>query len=428
MCYTRERIWGKTSMLFKYLFLLQINSTKMKKLFLMAFTAITLFSCSNEGDDSVVDNNVSTFSLALKIERETFTRAMQTPGTGDPAAIQSMIIEVFDATYFKIAAKALSAQEIAGAMDNTAVLGDAGRIVFPNISSRAAYVKLWAFQSDVAIANLPVLGGSINDYQMAFDAIPFYPVTGTIGSSVTDANGFISINKSVTPAPGPNLSGNKIWTVEASLAPYFARFEMKPTLPTGGITAVTTPDLNTNDAFPVGTTIDITGIYMNNIRDQKGGAIVTNAGNFMSWGSGNWATGHPYEVDGDWSNMYNAAASHATTTPLDFSTLSDCYNLYAQAVSPHVIVRVMVNLPAGSAMANAMGENYYGFITLKDFKTTSGTLLSNLGVEAAKIYKVALDLAVKPSNIDSEPEATAADLYGKVTIVEWTEVALTPEL
>lgn len=51
----------------------------MKKLFLMAFTAITLFSCSNEGDDSVVDNNVSTFSLALKIERETFTRAMQTP-------------------------------------------------------------------------------------------------------------------------------------------------------------------------------------------------------------------------------------------------------------------------------------------------------------------------------------------------------------
>lgn len=49
MCYTRERIWGKTSMLFKYLFLLQINSTKMKKLFLMAFTAITLFSCSNEG-------------------------------------------------------------------------------------------------------------------------------------------------------------------------------------------------------------------------------------------------------------------------------------------------------------------------------------------------------------------------------------------
>ena len=46
--------------------------------------------------------------------------------------------------------------------------------------------------------------------------------------------------------------------------------------------------------------------------------------------------------------MYNAAASHATTTPLDFSTLSDCYNLYAQAVSPHVIVRVMVNLPAGS--------------------------------------------------------------------------------
>ena len=129
----------------------------MKKLFLMAFTAITLFSCSNEGDDSVVDNNVSTFSLALKIERETFTRAMQTPGTGDPADIQSMIIEVFDATYFKIAAKALSAQEIAGAMDNTAVLGDAGRIVFPNISSRAAYVKLWAFQSDVAIANLPVL-------------------------------------------------------------------------------------------------------------------------------------------------------------------------------------------------------------------------------------------------------------------------------
>ena len=410
MCYTRERIWGKTSMLFKYLFLLQINSTKMKKLFLMAFAAMTLFSCSNEGDASVVDDNASTFSLALKIERETFTRAMQTPGTGDPADIQSMIIEVFDATYFKIAAKALSPQEIAGAMGNTAVLGDAGRIVFPNISSRAAYVKLWAFQSNVAIANLPVLGGSINDYQMAFDAIPFYPVTGTIGSSVTDANGFISINKSVTPAPD------------------FARFEMKPTLPTGGITAVTTPDLNTNDAFPVGTTIDITGIYMNNIRDQKGGAIVTNAGNFMSWGSGNWATGHPYEIDGDWSNMYNAAASHATTTPLDFSTLSDCYNLYAQAVSPHVIVRVMVNLPAGSAMANAMGENYYGFITLKDFKTTSGTLLSNLGVEAAKIYKVALDLAVKPSNIDSEPEATAADLYAKVTIVEWTEVALTPEL
>ena len=72
---------------------------------------MTLFSCSNEGDASVVDDNASTFSLALKIEREIFTRAMQTPGTGDPADIQSMIIEVFDATYFKIAAKALSPQK-----------------------------------------------------------------------------------------------------------------------------------------------------------------------------------------------------------------------------------------------------------------------------------------------------------------------------
>ena len=402
----------------------------MKKLFLMALTAITLFSCSNEETDQVIDNNnnPSSFSLALKIERKTFTRSMQDPGTGSAASIESMIIEVFDATYSKIGSKALSSTEIAGAMNAGAALGDESRIVFSGIDSRAAYVKIWAFQTNVAAADLPVLGGSINKYQMPFKAIPFYPVAGEIADSTTDSNGFISINKSNNPAPGPNTNGNKIWTVEASLAPYFARFEIKPTLPVGGITPITSPDPIGNNAFPVGTSIDITGIYMNNISDLEGQSVTLNLGNLMSWGNGDWADGHPYAVDGEWSNMYNAVAPHTTTTPLDFSSQSDCYNLYSQGVSPHVIVRVMVNLPAGSTMATAMGEKYYGFITLKDFKTTSGDLLSRVGVDAAKIYKVALDLAVKPSNIDSEPESATADLYAKVSIVEWTEVELTPEL
>ena len=401
----------------------------MKRLFLMALTAITLFSCSNEETDRVIENgNNSTISLALKIERKTFTRGLQEPGTGSAANIESMIIEVFDATHSKIDSKALSTTEIAGAMNTGVALGDDSRIVFSGIDSRATYVKIWAFQTNVAVDDLPALGGSINKYQMPFKAIPFYPVAGMIADSMTDSDGYISINKSNTPAPGPNTNGNKIWTVEASLAPYFARFEIKPTFPVGGITPVTAPDPMGNDGFPVGTSIDITGIYMNNICDLEGQAVTLNVGNLMSWGSGDWAYGHPYADDGNWSNMYNALASHINATPLNFSSHSDCYNLYPQGVSPHVIVRVMVNLPAGSAMATAIGEKYYGFITLKDFKTAPGDLLSRIGVDAAKIYKVALDLTVKPSNIDSEPESATADLYAKVSIVEWTEVELTPEL
>lgn len=400
----------------------------MKKLFLMLFVCMTLFACSNEekGDFTNPTDN-SKFALSLKIEQKTFTRGMQAPGTTATANIQSMIIEVYDALYNKIGFKELSSAEITAAKSNLD-MDDASRIMIPNIDSRAAYVKLWAFQEN-GIKSVPDLTTSINSHQTKFEEVPFYPVTGMSGNSTIDVNGFISINKNATPAPGPNNNGNKIWTVETELAPYFARFEIKPTPVTGGIVPKTVGTGNDTNIFPVGTTIDITGIYMNNIYDLSTGPVVLNKGNHAAMGSGDWEVGHPYAPARAWSNMYNASSEHATTTALDFAANADCYTLFPQSGSPHVIVRVFVKLPEGSVMANSLGySQFYGFITIKDFRISVDELLSAKGVLASKIYKVALDLTAKPSDVTPDPESANADLYAKVSIVDWTEVDLTPEL
>lgn len=401
----------------------------MTKLFVLAMLALTLFSCSKENENIGSPEN-KTISLALKVQQGSFTKSLQTPGaTGQ--SINSMILEVFDASKNKIAGKNLSASEISAAMsdvDGSKPLDDASRIVIEGIDSRAAYIKIWAFQKSSITASVD-LTTSINNHQTAFNEIPFYPIQQTVGStpgllSTTDSEGFISINKSESPAPGPGAgshSEHKIWTVQTTLRPYFARFEVKPT-PGSGIVAD-----ETAGNFPAGTTIKVTGIYINNINDAKSDANVTTfAGNHANWGTGDWADNNGYYGNGtpSWTNMYNAPGgnNHLSATAIDFSSQPDCYNLFAQAGSPHVIVRVLVDLPAAT--------DYYGFITIKDFNITGGNSekLSAKGIQSGKIYQMALDITVKPKDITPDPESTAADLYASVTILDWTEVKITPEL
>lgn len=402
----------------------------MKKIFMMACMATMLFSCANE--DLLTKNeevNVDqTYSLALRVNKASFTKGIQTPGTNASANITSMIIEVFDGNYNKLLSKDLSATEITAAINQTGNLENMERVVISGIDSRAAYVKVWAFQGAITSAALPVFGNSINSYQTDFASIPFYPVTGIKGNSTIDADGFISINKTEAPAPGPNSSENKIWTVESDLAPYFARFEVKPTT---GITPKTTPNLPEDvNVFPVDTKIDITGIYINNINNKKDDTTLTlNKGNLNNWATGDWATNHPYTSDGLWSNMYNAFGDHKDAAPMSFASNADCYNLFAQVTSsPHVVVRVMVHLPEGSPLISVYGKDYYGFITLRDFNVAGGGKLSASGIQNGKLYKVALDLTVKPSDIAPDPESSLADLHAQVTIIDWEQVDLTPEL
>lgn len=393
----------------------------------MACMAMMFFSCANEElptKNEEIDVN-NTYSLSLRVNKSA-TKGIQAPGiTG--AALKSMIIEVFDGNYNKLISKELSTSEIAGAVSESGELSDPGRVIISGIDARAEYIKIWAFQSEISSANLPDLGLSINNYQTDFASIPFYPVEGNNGNSETDTNGFVSINKTNAPASGSNTSGNKIWTVETKLAPYFARFEMKPTT---GIVPKTTPesagDLN---VFPEGTTIDITGIYMNNINDLKdANSLTLIKGNLNNWAAGDWQTGHPYDANGLWSNMYNAPGDHKTANPLLFAAGADCYNLFAQKKSPHVVVRVRVHIPENTPLSDIYGTDYYGFITLRDFKMPDSEKLSLNGVFTGKLYKVALDLTVKPTDISPDPESSLADLHAKVEIIDWEEVNLTPEL
>lgn len=401
----------------------------MKKSLLMACMAMMFFSCANEElptKNEEIDVN-NTYSLSLRVNKSSATKGIQTPGiTG--AALKSMIIEVFDGNRRKISTKELDADQIARAIDGGNALDDISRVIIKEIDARAEYVKIWAFQSEILSANLPDLGLSINNYQTGFASIPFYPVKGNIGNSETDANGFVSINKTNAPASGSNTSGNKIWTVETKLAPYFARFEMKPT--TGIVPKTTAESAGDLNVFPEGTTIDITGIYMNNINDLKDAkSLILIQGNLNNWGNGDWKTGHPYDANGLWSNMYNAPGDHKTADSISFGLGADCYNLFAQETSsPHVVVRVRVHIPENTPLSDIYGTDYYGFITLRDFKISESVKLSSTGVETGKLYKVALDLTVKPTDISPDPESSLADLHAKVEIIDWVEVNLTPEL
>lgn len=403
----------------------------MKKNLLMACMAMMFFSCANEElptkNEEIGDNQ--TYSLSLKVNKQSVTKGLQTPGVIG-STIKSMIIEVFDGNYNKLMSKDLTTAQIDGALKADAELNSLDRVIINDIDSRAAYVKVWAFQSVIMAENLPVLGKSINNYQTDFASIPFFPVQGVVGESVTDINGFISINKTNDPAPGPNASGNKIWTVESTLAPYFARFEVKPSADGGIIPKTAADSAEDVNVFPSGTIIAITGIYMNNINDKNDDVSLTLIkGNLNNWAAGDWASGHPYTNTGFWSNMYNAPGAHQSASAIDFATNADSYNLFAQKnTSPHVVVRVLVTLPEGSPLISVYGKVYYGFITLRDFKISDNEKLSQNGVFAGKLYKVALDLTVKPSDIAPDPESALADLHAKVTIIDWVEVPLTPEL
>lgn len=395
----------------------------MKKLFFATLAAISLLACSKEEGGTPGTTGDPNISLALKIDRGLNSRAIQKPGEKNQL-IQSMIIEVFNESKSLIETKVLSASQISAATGSLADLNDAARIVIEDVDSRAEYIKIWGFQA-AGVNTIPTLNGTINDNQMSFDMIPFYPAPQTAGGallSTTDANGFVSVNKSSDPAPGPasgGHDGHKIWTAQATLAPYLARFEMKPTT---GITAKTSGDEGDMDLFPAGTTIAITGLYMNNIKDTPGAVIHLNGGNNAVWGSGEWAENNRYYGTGtpSWNKMYNAEGTHGTAQALDFGANADCYNLYAQSGSPHAVVRVLVTIPGE--------EPKYGFITIKDFRVDASTLLSADGVQTGKIYKVNLDMVVKPSDVTPDPESATADLYAQVTILDWDEVNLTPEL
>lgn len=394
----------------------------MKKSLLMACMAMMFFSCANEElptKNEEIDVN-NTYSLSLRVNKSSATKGIQTPGiTG--AALKSMIIEVFDGNRRKISTKELDADQIARAIDGGNALDDISRVIIDTIDARAEYVKIWAFQSEIKSGGLPKLGKTVNNYQTDFDSIPFYPVGGKKGNSTIDEDGFISINKTNVL----NASDHKIWTVETDLAPYFARFEVKPTT---GIVPKTTPESDGDlNVFPENTTIDITGIYVNNINDLKGAESLTLVkGNLNNWASGDWASDHPYKPNGSWSNMYNAPGLHELAKAISFDSKADCYNLFGQKdSSPHVIVRVMVHLPQALPV---YGKDYYGFITLRDFKISESVKLSSTGVETGKLYKVALDLTVKPTDISPDPESSLADLHAKVEIIDWVEVNLTPEL
>ena len=400
----------------------------MKKSLLMACMAMMFFSCANEElptKNEEIDVN-NTYSLSLRVNKSSATKGIQTPGiTG--AALKSMIIEVFDGKRNKILTEKLDSAQIAKVINASIALNDTSRVIIKGIDARAEYIKIWAFQSEINSGNLPVLGDSINNYQTGFASIPFYPVEGNNGNSKTDANGFVSINKTNAPASGSNTSGNKIWTVETKLAPYFARFEMKPS--TGIIPKTKADSAADLNVFPEGTTIDITGIYMNNINDLKdANSLTLIKGNLNNWTTGDWASDHPYKTNGSWSNMYNAPGDHKTANPILFAAGADCYNLFAQEKSPHVVVRVRVHIPENTPLSDIYGTDYYGFITLRDFKISESVKLSSTGVETGKLYKVALDLTVKPTDISPDPESSFADLHAKVEITDWEEVNLTPEL
>lgn len=419
---------------------------KAKSLFTAALAGMALCSCSTENDVDT-SNNDDRVSLALNVSTKTISRAME--GGADISAldIQTMIIELYDVNKKKIVDKSLSASEIAAVMEPIPGLGDKSRIVMEGISKEALYAKIYAYQAQVQdVADLSV---GVNNFQKGFEAVPFFISEGTTESPFDAATGLITINKSNSPAPGPSTDtgheGHKIWTIEATMSAYLARFEVK-----GSITASNEDPISGGAAKPWAGIV-VTGIYINNIKDKVADATpVLIEGNHQNWEQGDWATGHPYvKTSGSWSNMFDANTgqeAHATSNTALFAAANAnnvaAYQIFPQGVAnsgtpetnaaPHVIVRLLIT-PDKDVVDK---EPYYAFITLRKFKVYRGsgneTVTNNYlnGVERGKIYRIDLNTlaALTPGDPDPDPESGTADLYVKVSIEHWTELYLRPEL
>lgn len=402
----------------------------MKKIILMALVALTLFSCSNEAENiPEVESGNAALYLAIAMPK---TKAMTDPVTTPPTVITKLMVQAYDATDKAVGALSIiSGQTLTDllAANGMAPGTDSKQIVVETISNNATYIRVWGYH-DVSQTDTPIYTGAeaINTLQaLGFDGVPYQADK-------------ILIAKSQNLGTGAHAE-HKVWTATATLKPYLARFEVSGT------------PKSKADGDLKNASIQVSGIYMNNISLKGKTAPTLKAGNSAHWDfstakdndGGNWEDSY-YT---DYVSMFDGLPAAPTVLPAPALVIQSPvennsiwynsknatgYNLYPQDETPHLVLCVVVDKDGSDATTN---DQYYGFVTVSKFRKgngldatipTDGTGLLS-GIINGNLYQIDLsDLLLTEKDITPDPEPKEQDLYLKLTVTPWNAVKLTPEL
>lgn len=356
---------------------------KIFKSLVMALAVVAAFSCSK--NEPAADNGKRALSISIKTTQK--SRAVDAPVAGGAKTdIESLYIYLTDGT------TVLDRDIIA---DGTAVAEFvANGKIYSNIPSAVNEVLVVA-NKKVADDFPTAIGSSVADIKgFAFALASQQPdVTNQSAKYVTmmDAKGVL--------ADGVTAEGVEKVKAEIVLAPIVGRLEINQVLKAGtGVHAIVVEKIWINNYFK---------------------SANYDAGNLLKNG---------FEIDDYAGNLQNTFGAGSEALNGILADKVDAYHLFSNNTDvvemPNIVIKVSGTYDNGTGGQGAAFADKY--ITIKKYKDANGPVTK---MKANNIYKVGLDkLTITASDLDSTPEAASVALEVSISVAEWTENILTPEI
>lgn len=368
----------------------------MKKLFLMALVAMTIFGCSKENDD-ITNSEVKVVKLSIKAG--SLTRAVQQPLTnGEKTTIHSLYVYFLDAATGNVVS---GSKAIAGA-DLTAIQSvDGLEITGVNTSAKYVYV----------VANYTENGVSLNGVTNLADIKAKTAMMSTTNTADWNKALLSNSDKSDNGAIRV-ITGNKA-SATVEIMPDLARIEIASlAAKTSGITA---PDVAV-------TQYDLKGVYLNGYFTgfYIGGAPFDPAvaldlsGTALRNNVPTWA-----------KDVYAPSLTGKTTYVAADAPSGSSGNVWAYMLPAGTTPRIIFDIDNVTYGINVPATQDK-FITVKAF-TESGTGTPLTEFLRGKVYKVT---AVNFSAKDTHDTPNAEDINVTVTVdvLGWVGINIDPEL
>ena len=126
------------------------------------------------------------------------------------------------------------------------------------------------------------------------------------------------------------------------------------------------------------------------------------------------------------AELKNAGSTEVTSAA---GTKCYAYQVFAGDMVPHIIFEVSGTVSDGYKLADGTTGAFTGkYITVTGFKDSSTDITT---IEAHKIYKVGLEsggIEITPEVITPDPEVTKYDLKVNITVADWIETTVTPNI
>lgn len=367
----------------------------MRKILLVALAATALFSCSKESvDNSTEKGNASLYMSVKKAE----TKTAENTGGSNGGYVTSLYVQLVDGSGVQFGSAYAAPSAFMDALSG-GTPGNADNVLFiEKVPQNAAKVIAYGFKAASAPAgfDLSNYDGTkvINNLQGEFADVPFFNVSS--GSYTAT-----EINKDNATQ----------WKTTTNISPYFARFEITGAPKAGsGINS-----------------ISVSEVYINNFNATHGASALTayvgNGAHFIFDASHNitgTTGGGSGSDEGDWgTNPYTSSGAASKMYDNYTSSMYHGYNLYAQSSMPQVVLKVSVTTDNSNT--------FTGFVTIGGFKDATNTAVS--AIEIGKLYKLGLgEFTINISDVDPEPNHETADLHMTITVTDWEEVEITPNM